>query len=163
MKKFSAGSFLTSLHTWCLSRTIVSREIWNWAQKNIYFGRKVVHCTCLLEKCEAKLFPFWPEYSPHTKRFLNVENGKIPTKKVKVELSKRKVWSFNFVFHFFVGILPSSTQPTSQIQHENVKLQRKIHLFNCPKNPSLKLSKLKAFSHFLSYKMQSRLKFGVSS
>ena len=31
----------------------------------------------------------------------SVDNGKIPTKQVKVKLSKRKMWSFNSGFHFF--------------------------------------------------------------
>ena len=34
-------------------------------------------------------------------KVLSIEDGKIPTKKVKVDLSPSKIWSFNSDFHFF--------------------------------------------------------------
>ena len=46
------------------------------------------------------------------KKVLSVEDGKIPTKKVKVGLFNRKMLSFNSDFHFFGRDLPSSTLRT---------------------------------------------------
>ena len=42
-------------------------------------------------------------------KVLSVEDGKIPTKKVKVGLFNSKMLSFNSDFHFFGRDLPSST------------------------------------------------------
>ena len=44
----------------------------------------------------------------HPRKVLNIADGKIPTKKVKVDLSNSKMWSFTLTFTFLVGILPSA-------------------------------------------------------
>ena len=45
-------------------------------------------------------------------KVVSVEDGKIPTKKVKVGLFNSKMLSFNSDFHFFGRDLPSSTLRT---------------------------------------------------
>ena len=61
-------------------------------------------------------------------KVLSVEDGKIPTKKVKVGLFNSKMLSFNSDFHFFGRDLPSSTLRTfwggtSQKNHHDIVVE----------------------------------------